>query len=325
VASAGARLVWHLDRIYRPETAPHVWIEHGHQNDPLNRFFLETMNPPVEYWGSARPPILPDRAGTPRLLECVGTRFLIRFLNELDLRYPFVDNIKPFSKFLSIFASSARRLSGGSARAALSVFALGRFAAAEAIVAPSNLLSVTALDDALGPGLIALDEASGGGFTAALRGAGCDFGGRSLERAASAPEGAIALLDFALSHLEVLDAVCLDSSSMLGIEDGDNGMLSLGTGMKLDETRLLRDAAAMALGATDVRFVVMGHTHEPVDDPFYKNTGSWTRYWQMEPGETPTWKEMLTRAAHLPMSLRHAVVHDDGPRTVTLELFQPPP
>ena len=59
-----------------------------------------------DYWSEARPPIFVDVKGIPRLLECVGTRFLIRFLNHLDRDYPFVDNVKPFSKFVRMFLAS---------------------------------------------------------------------------------------------------------------------------------------------------------------------------------------------------------------------------
>src|SRR5207249_5698807 len=42
-----------------------------------------------------------------RLYECPGTRFLIKFLNRLDEDFQFVDNVKPFSRFVRIFGASA--------------------------------------------------------------------------------------------------------------------------------------------------------------------------------------------------------------------------
>ncbi|MFZ5525035.1 MAG: hypothetical protein ACOZE7_00055 [Pseudomonadota bacterium] len=318
-----ARVNWYLDRVYRPARAPHVWIEHGHQHDPLNNFYAGTLEPLTEYWGAMNPPILRAKDGTDRLLECIGTRFLIRFLNELDARYHFVDNIKPLSRFLGIFASSANNLSGGTARAALSALAFFRFAGVEGIVAPSNLLSLGAQGEGLGAALRAIDEASDGAFSMALEDAGCDFGGRSFTMATEDTDAAIGILDHALAHLDTLDGVALDTDSILGVDDEDDGMLSLAKGLKLDETQILKDAATLALKTPGVTHVIMGHTHEPVDEPHYKNIGSWTRYWQMTPGTSPSWAEMVARAPSLPMSLRHAVVHDDPAQGVTLQTYTP--
>jgi hypothetical protein len=141
---------WHLERQYLPPAAPWVLIEHGHQYDEVNAFFYPQADPRVEFWSAYRPPILTARDGRQRLLACVGTRFLLRFLNELDYRYPFVDNIKPFGRFLSIFASSANQLRGGTGRAALSALAFARFVSVEAVVARDNLMSLSATGEDLG-------------------------------------------------------------------------------------------------------------------------------------------------------------------------------
>ncbi len=319
---AEARLVWHLGRVYRPARAAHVWIEHGHQYDPANSFFVSTTAPPTEYWGDECAPILFDRSGQERLLECLGTRFLIRFLNELDARYPFVDNIKPLSRFLRIFQTSARRLSGGTARAAMSALAFMRFVGVETFAAPGNLLSFATGHAGIGARLMAIDLASDGAFADALRSAGHDFEGRSFDGLVEDDEAAIRLLDFALAHLDVLDTVTIDADSMLGIE-GDDGMLTLAKGFSLDETQLLRDGATDALKSPGCRCVIMGHTHEPVDDAGYKNTGSWTRYWQMMADDNPTWSEMVVRAPALPMSPRYARVPEEPSRDVELFAFDP--
>ncbi|MGH8601943.1 MAG: hypothetical protein ACREXR_03940, partial [Gammaproteobacteria bacterium] len=125
------RLLFLLERVYRPPAAPYVWIEHGHQYDPLNSFFI-TGRPGAgndeEYWSESRPPIMDDERGVPRLIECIGTRFLIRFINRLDENYPFVDNIKPFSRFFGLFGSSMASLKGGTARAAVSIMAMQQYA-----------------------------------------------------------------------------------------------------------------------------------------------------------------------------------------------------
>src|SRR5437868_6562702 len=93
----------HLERSYRPAGFPGLWIEHGHQFDRINGFFLGT----TERWSSQYPPILRDSHGHERLFECLGTRFLMQFLNRIDREYPYVDNVKPFSVFVRLFAASA--------------------------------------------------------------------------------------------------------------------------------------------------------------------------------------------------------------------------
>lgn len=343
-------LAWHYDRVYRPERAPWVWIEHGHQFDPLNSFFRQETIRPVENspadrpglvgiaikarkpgqasecWSPEHPPLMQDRHGRLRLIECIGTRFLIRYLNALDRRYPFVDNIKPFGRFLQAVGSSAVTLRGGSARAALSFLAFLRFAAVEACVAPGNLLSLPAAGEGIGAVLAEVERASGGRFSDALRQAGCDFGGRSfdllLEQDA---EAALRVLDFALARDPVLDAVALDADSMLGIGGGDDGMLSLARGFKIDETALLKAGAQLRLADPAVACVIMGHTHETVDLPRYKNTGSWTRYWQVPPGEPmPSWRELVARAGSLPLLPHYAYVSDDPVVPVELRRFQWP-
>jgi len=92
-------------------------IEHGHRYDKVNSFDVNGH----ERWSAEEPPILKSKDGEERLYECIGTRFLIRYLNGLDARYPFVDNVKPFSRFLKIFGASALTLGWGPLDAAVCV------------------------------------------------------------------------------------------------------------------------------------------------------------------------------------------------------------
>ena len=73
------------------------------------------------------PPIFRDVNGQERLYECVGTRFLVRFLNPLDAKFPFVDNVKPFSKFIAIFGLSALTPGYGPLTATVMVWAMLKF------------------------------------------------------------------------------------------------------------------------------------------------------------------------------------------------------
>ncbi len=315
---------WHLERVYQPPRAPGVWIEHGHQYDANNRFFGDAAKPETECWSEKRPPIFADTDGDERLFECIGTRFLARYLNALDRRYPFVDNIKPFKRFLQVAGSSAVTLQGGSLRAALSVLAFLRFAAVESVTAPANLLSVLESGAGLGPTLAALDRNTSGALAQALVNAGLDLRGMSFDIAVGNADEALRILDFALAHEDLLDATAFDLHGLLSADGGEDGNLSLGVALFIDETDALRRAAQRCL-KNGAQCVVMGHTHELVDEPGYKNTGSWTRYWQVPAGaEMPSWRQLVKDAATLPMQLRYAFVQEDTPAAqVALRTFVP--
>jgi UDP-2,3-diacylglucosamine pyrophosphatase LpxH len=321
---SGALPRWHLERVYRPARAPGVWIEHGHQYDPNNRFFGDAAKPETECWSEARPPVFTDTRGEERLFECIGTRFLARYLNALDRRYPFVDNIKPFKRFVQVMGSSAVTLQGGSLRAALSVLAFLRFAALETVTAPANLLSVVESGAGLGPTLVAMDRHTSGALSRALVGAGLDLRGASFDIAAERADEALRILDFALAHEALLDDTAFDLRGLLSAGAADDGNLSLGGGLVVDETAALKRAAQHCL-KQGAQCVVMGHTHELVDEPAYKNTGSWTRYWQVpDEAEMPSWRQLVKDAATLPMALRCAFVPEDVPAPqVELRKFVP--
>src|SRR4029077_4337161 len=92
-------------------------------------------------WSHAAPPILDDHRGVPRLLECVGTRFLIKYLNRLDPDYPFSNNVKPFSKFVRLFLTSTVRPGFGPVRAAIAYWGFLKFFAKTLAKSPTDLLS----------------------------------------------------------------------------------------------------------------------------------------------------------------------------------------
>jgi hypothetical protein len=136
VDDTAERLSFHLQRSYRPAEFAGIWIEHGHQYDDCNKFAARG----TEYWSEDAMPIFPDRHGVPRLLECVGTRFLIKFLNRLDADYPFVDNVKPFSKFVKMFLASTVNSGFGPLRAMTAYWGFLRFFADTLRKSPSDLL-----------------------------------------------------------------------------------------------------------------------------------------------------------------------------------------
>ncbi len=71
-------------------------IGHGHMYDPANSF---------RNW---KQPVLDDAPGGPRLEMCPGTLFIVEFVNWLDQRYPFSDNIKPVSALIRMLWNEQR-------------------------------------------------------------------------------------------------------------------------------------------------------------------------------------------------------------------------
>jgi hypothetical protein len=136
--SCSQRLCFLLDRVYRPHGFESIWIEHGHQYDPINSFFVGGES----RWTTLLPPIFIDRQGKRRLYECIGTRFLLRFINTLDYSFPFVDNVKPFSRFLRIFGASALVPGYGPIKAAVTVCAMLKYLGHMAVASPEELLSL---------------------------------------------------------------------------------------------------------------------------------------------------------------------------------------
>jgi UDP-2,3-diacylglucosamine pyrophosphatase LpxH len=326
---AAQRLRFHLEQVYRPEQFSCVWIEHGHQYDDSNRFFVGDD----ARWADACKPILTDRDGVPRLLECIGTRFLIRFLNALDVDYPFVDNVKPFSKFVKMFLVSAAAPGFGPLKAALAYWGLLRFVGRTLRRSPRDLLSA----EAGGPDpvrevaerLSTLTPGDAKALERKVTERGFDFKGMPLGFYVSDDARAEALLDF----------MCLDPGVLDGIPANDRGYLSqpgtgyltLGSAFLQDETKALKTAACAIVARGDATSVVMGHTHEPVEataELNYVNTGSWTRYYREEKGarKGASWK-LLKRSAleHFPFEGAYALIREESGSQVVRQVFRQSP
>jgi UDP-2,3-diacylglucosamine pyrophosphatase LpxH len=270
------RLFFHLEQGYAPTAHSGIWIEHGHQYDPINSFFLDGK----PCWSQATPPIFDDVSGTPRLLECLGTRFLIKYINKLDSEYHFVDNVKPFGKFLTIFGASAFTPGYGPLKAAAAVWGMLRYLSSTLVHSPGDLLDFSGKgNEDPKPLLLAwqrqLTEEERRGFKTDLNKRGYPLD-RSLELHVSDSENAEKLMDFLSENLDLAD-IRRDEDSYLGAE---KGFLSLYRGFKVDETAQLVEAAEKKIKEAGTKAVVMGHTHAEVDRPdlAYFNTGCWTRY-----------------------------------------------
>ena len=279
-AVSGGNVTVHLERAYHPAACPEVHIEHGQQFDPINGFYIDGK----ERWSEANPPILPC-GEEPRLYECLGTRFLIRYLNSLDAKYPFVDNVKPFGRFLKLFGASALHPEFGAMQAGLALFAMLRFLGKMSVTRPKDLLGIEAVKDEARPALIeklkAMRRTRPGPF-------------KQLSNSWPGDRNLGVLLDDAAWHERILEWCAenaqlfdagqeRDAGTYLSAGGGGGNYLSLGVGFSVDESAQLINGAAGILKNPAVKLVVMGHTHDPQRRPGglnYFNTGCWTRYYR---------------------------------------------
>ncbi|HMF57416.1 MAG TPA: metallophosphoesterase [Pyrinomonadaceae bacterium] len=291
--SAPARLHFYLERVYRPPSCPQIWVEHGNNYDPINCFKVKELDPtggyylePKLYWSESNPPIFKDANGAERLYECIGTRLLIKYMNQLDADYPFVDNVKPFSRFVRIFGASALVPGYGFPKVILRVWGMLSYLIKEGITSPSSLMGINAGGGAeankVGPSAIIkaiLKELTPDEFqklTQQIKSRGFKFRG-DLKMFAQSDENATKLMDFLADNLDLIDDIKAKSDSLLG---STPGTLSLVRGFNVKETNeLIKAANNIVEKNRDVIGIIMGHTHEPVKSSKYINTGCWTRYY----------------------------------------------
>lgn len=312
--SCRGRLRFHLDQVYRPALNQRIWIEHGHQYDPCNHFVVNDK----ACWSEATPPIFKDGVGQTRLYECVGTRFLLKFLNKLDSLYPFVDNVKPFSRFIRIFGVSALVPGYATVKALVTVYAILKYLSTTVTHKPSDLLGFE--QPGKGPEKIwkqlisTMSNSERSDFDRKVRQRGFPIdAGKPLEMYVEKPANAEALMMFLAENIDLLEGMSERSSSLLGMS-GEEGKLTLAKGFSLDETRELKRAAAKVLRLPGVTAAIMGHTHEPVDNSTalnYVNTGSWTRYYDFRKGTKLTsWDVLREKSSDsFPYELNYAEIN----------------
>lgn len=283
------RIRIHLEQVYRPHGYPEVWIEHGHQYDPCNNF----KHSETPCWSEKCPPVFSDLRGITRLYECVGTRFLIKFLNQLDAEYPFVDNVKPFSRFIRIFGVSSFAPGYGPLKATVMVWDLLQYLAQTVTHQPSDLLGLDQPGE--GPEKVltsiiqGMSDSEKKRFTDQLIEHGFPLD-RPIGMLITDRPRAEQLMKFLVNHLELIQKFREKDPSLLGLS-GSYGTLTLAKGFSVDETKELKQAAARIYNTGMARAVLMGHTHETADQSAghrYINTGSWTRYYRFASEEERT-------------------------------------
>jgi len=295
-------LHFHLEQTYGPVDVPGVWIEHGNQHDPINSFYVDEYDSisgantgKQLYWSRGRPPIFVDRNGFQRLYECTGTRFLIKFLNQLDADYPFVDNVKPFSKFLTTFGVSALASGYGPIKASLAVFGMVRYLLKTVVTNTGDLLGINSEQSGQVASIVAqllagLSSSEKKAFVERLRERGFKVD-RPIDMYFDNAGLTDQLLTYLSENLDLVADLPQPIDSYLSAS-GDEGYLSLAKGFNIDETRELMNAADKVTANNKTDVAIMGHTHEPVNDRLktrYFNTGSWTRYYDFKEKKLEHW------------------------------------
>lgn len=314
------RVHFRLEQYYRPPSAPNVWIEHGHQYDPNNWFFIDTdeidpeigtkMKKPI--WSEKSPPIFKDQSGTERLYECIGTRFMIRFMNGLDNTYPFVDNVKPFSRFLRIFGVSVFNPKFRLFKPAAAVWQMLSYLSKEGVTHPGSLLALERPDESFGPSALlrtlvdTAEESELVWLTNELVARGFPLK-VPLKMFVNNPANAETLMTFLSKHPDLLQRFDKAKKPVLG---STPGTLSLGKGFFVDETQKLAEAALRILNRDGVEYAIMGHTHEPVTGKHYINTGCWTRYYRFGGDQNMRSWDVLKEDSYqlFPYELRYAEI-----------------
>jgi UDP-2,3-diacylglucosamine pyrophosphatase LpxH len=279
------RLHFNLQQVYRPPDFQAAWIEHGHQYDPINSFKVNGES----LWSKESPPILTDVKGRKRLYECLGTRFLIQYINELDSKYHFVDNIKPFSRFLRIFGVSAFAPGYGLIKAAKSVWGMIGYLASTSIHHPSDLLSNEQAPDPrpiLKEWMKNLPSSERKKLADRLGAAGIQLG-MPLDMYVEEEKNAIKIMNALSTDPTIIESISDLSDNYLSL-GGDGEQLALGKGFFIkSETKILIEKAEEIMRNEGVSHLIMGHTHEPIANPaapYYLNTGCWTRYYDFSKG-----------------------------------------
>jgi UDP-2,3-diacylglucosamine pyrophosphatase LpxH len=320
------RLEIFLDHSYTPPDCPTVQIDHGHQHDPTNCFTVGDKT----CWSASSPPIFEDCEGKKRLLECVGTRFLIRFLNKLDFHYPFVDNVKPFSRFLIVFGASALQPGFGPLKAAVSVWGMLRFLADSVNQHPTDLLGIpTRKAVQLKHPALRIIEAMTTSEQEALAARLNEFGfaiNRSLGMSLCDSEIADAFMDFLSENLDVLEGVEEEKLLTLSLSS-QPGTLTLKRAYSIDENEALKDAAERTMRNNALDATIMGHTHEVVNTsrkPLYLNTGTWIRYYRFRADDKiQPWSILKSGSYELfPYQLNYAEVCAGSPPIVRMKTFR---
>jgi len=253
-------------------------IAHGHQSDSANAF---------KHWER---PIRTLEFGIERLEMCPGTLFMVKFVNALEAKYPFADNLLPLTKLASVLVREDDQGLSTIGWAMLRFFgsaSLGTLTAAQMAKAGHwpHLAEVQGDASRQAEIAAALGELAPAPAVAARWRGPASADGISGELLAEAMVALLGRIPDARWHA-LFDL--RGSPVTLGAGDGVT-LGAMGRALFANDKENLRKVAQGRVDATGASVVVMGHTHQPdkwtLEDGLYFNPGSWTRYLELAPGQ----------------------------------------
>lgn len=304
---AAGELNIELGKVWYQRYRDRLWVSHGHlfkSIDPANNFV---------HWDEPRRQ--PAADSEPRRLEmCPGTLFVVRFVNLLEARYPFADNLHPETALAEILW---REDSWGLKSVA---WMLTKFAASY----PAEMLGSDETVPEIGTQVLETIQ-SDRDMREAIAALYRDLLHRPEMTEAQVRDeldtdealaNFIERLMTAGEDWEPWLAVLGKSEpAVLGAGDGAGGTLAIRSAGKID-TRSECIAQAERTWLVDgAQIVVLGHTHLPqkVEEQKgrYYNPGSWTRYIDAEDVGRLTLEQLRDEAGY-PYALHCVRIEDTG-------------
>ena len=325
--AAGADLRFEIGQVWLERHDRRLQIGHGHMDDVANRF---------EHWDK---PILAADGGPPCLEMCPGTLFMVKFVNHLEAKYPFADNLLPVTKLLPVLLRDDKRGLASVGWLFMKLVAGTSLAVLEA-GGPAEIekvLLARVRDDAVWRQSVA--AALGGvadsaeTLSATTRQTLLSLQKRWLDDKAASTAHAALLQDSMLALLGRVDDAqwqqlfeAPNAQAVLGADDGVT-LNALRKAAFEDGKKALRLVARDRADATGAEVVVMGHTHQTdqaqAGSAMYFNPGCWTRYLELAPGQQVTLDDLRDESRY-PYALNYVKVASgaNGPLQASLETFE---
>ncbi|MBL8299100.1 MAG: metallophosphoesterase [Rhodanobacteraceae bacterium] len=267
-AATHATLQFELGKEWVGRYDERLQIAHGHIPDPVNTF---------KNWADPR---RFDADREERLEMCPGTLFMLQFVNRMERKYPFADNLHPVQSLARLLYADDK--SGFTAMG----WAFLRFAARN-----PRTLGQTGADPGVGTRLLRRLRDPADPLAAALGDALPSPLAAQVLRDSLRSEDALA--EFIVRNWPHLAgtpaALQLDArgAATLSASARRNTLAALAQGSSFGKDALRRVARERAASVPQAEVIVLGHTHVPdelqVSNPArYFNPGSWTRYVDVE-------------------------------------------
>jgi UDP-2,3-diacylglucosamine pyrophosphatase LpxH len=298
------------DKVTYERYGGRLHISHGH--------LFETVDP-ANGFRNWKNPIL-NAVNPPRLEMCAGTLFVIKFVNLMEEKYPFADNLSPQTALIGVLAREDRW--GLTALA----WMLARFSARHR----AEFLSAEADDTRVGAQL--LNAIQGDEF---LRGNISALYGELLGNAGMTESEVKKILSTEEAVANLIEQLFRADPSLgewTRVFDGAKPGTSSADGSDSSTLSIIAsgrtDARAGCITIAEGRWkvgaqvVVLGHTHLPQNEGTgarrYYNPGSWTRY--VENASGLTLKE-LEDEGKFPYRLNCVRVEDNGGSILKSEMI----